>query len=167
MFFSVNSPQELNEMIAYDLYRSFKYCFEKIKENNGTLEDVMRMCKSVIPIDEAHPDTIDTPIPAIHECRGKVTITGKYGMIGIALTGYAKGEPDIKDFHLADAYHAYYIDDLSKQYYYHEMKQKYSGRDSYLESENKKSKLSDMIKTADHKINRNSNHYDKQIESIR
>ena len=55
-------------------------------------------------------------------------------MIGVALIGHSDGKPDIKDFELADAYHAFYKDALTKQYYYHEMNRKYAARNTFLEN---------------------------------
>ena len=133
-FFTVNSDQNINDMLAYDLYRSFQSAVETIKQNGGTFDDVKKICDSFLPIDQTHPDTIDTPIPDIQDCKGEVIISCKYNMIGVALIGHSDGKPDIKDFELADSYHAFYRDALTKQYYYHEMNQKYAARNTFLEN---------------------------------
>ena len=132
-FFTVHSNQEINDMLAYDMYRSFKSAFETIKQNGGTLNDLEDICDSFIPIDTLHPNTIDTPIPDIDDCCGEVTISCKYNMIGVALTGFVHEKAEIQDFTLADAYHAFYKDALSKQYFFHEMEKKYHLRDEVLE----------------------------------
>lgn len=131
-FFTVNANQDINDMLAYDMYRSFQSAFETLKQNGGTLKDLEAICDSFIPIDALHPDTIDTPIPDIKDCKGNVVISCKYSMIGIALVGHINKEPNIQDFTLADAYHAFYKDALTKQYYFHEMKEKYQLRDMVL-----------------------------------
>ena len=43
-FFTVNSDQDINDMLAYDLYRSFQSAVEMIKQNGGTFEDVKNIC---------------------------------------------------------------------------------------------------------------------------
>lgn len=138
-YFTVNTNQDINDMLAYDLYRSFQSAVETIKQNGGSFKDIENICDSFMPIDDAHPDTIDTPIPKIQECRGDITISIKYNMIGVALTGHSDGEPKLEDFNLADAYYGIYTDALGKQYYFHEMKEKFAVRDALLENPVKES----------------------------
>lgn len=145
MPFSVNTRQDVNDMIAYDMYRSFLSAFEAIKNRGGSFSEIKNFCDSFVPVDARHPDVIDVPIPDIENCRGEIMIAIQYNGVNVALTGYAEGTPELKDFTLADAYHVTYADSLNKQYYYHEMKETYAARDAFLDNPVQESPLMQFI----------------------
>lgn len=145
MPFSINTQQDMNDRIAYDMYRSFLSAFEVIKNRGESFTEIKNFCDSFVPIDARHPDAIDVPIPDIEDCRGEIIIAIQYNGVNVALTGYAEGTPELKDFTLADAYHATYADSLNKQYYYHEMKEKYAARDAFLDNPVQESPLMKFI----------------------
>lgn len=132
MPFSVNTSQDINDMLAYDMYRSFLSAFEAVKKRDGVFDEIKSFCDSFVPIDAVHPDVMDMPVPKIEDCRGDITIAIHYNGVNIALTGYAEHIPELKDFSVADAYHVTYADCFNKQYYYHEMKEQYKARDTFL-----------------------------------